>query len=70
MSILNEFYNGNIRPSEKFIKKENEYYKINYELSNKIDELRLQLSKEQKKLFDEIEILQFRVALFVKKNNI
>ncbi len=55
MSILEELYNGNIRPSEKFIKKESEYNELFNQLNNKIDSFLLNLNQNEKKLFEEID---------------
>ena len=55
MSILEELYNGNINPSEKFLKASGGYKKINQELNKHIDELMLHLNDEEKQLFQKIE---------------
>ena len=55
MNILNEFFNGNISPSEKFIKKDSEYYKLNCGLMGKIEEFTGGLKEKEKVIFDEIE---------------
>ncbi len=55
MNILDEFYNGNISPVEKFIKKESEYYKLNCELIDKIENFTTKLGSKDKVLFEEIE---------------
>lgn len=55
MSILEELYNGNIVPTEKYIKKGGEYQKINDELSEKIEKLMCTLNSKQKDLCEEIE---------------
>ena len=55
MSILEEFYNGNIVPNEKLIKKGGEYQRVNDELSEKIDKLTCTLNGKEKDLCEEIE---------------
>ncbi len=54
MAILEELYNGNIVPSEKFIKKGGEYQKVNDELSEKIEKLTCTLNSKEKDLCEEI----------------
>lgn len=55
MFILSEFYNGNIRPSEKFLQKNSEYCKLEEELMERMEKLTARLNKEEKKLFEQIE---------------
>lgn len=55
MCILEELYNGNINPSEKFLKDSGDYKKINQELNKHIDELMLHLNDEEKQLCKKIE---------------
>ena len=54
MSILAEFYRGEINPSERFIKKESEYYKMSATLSDIIDEFIKLLNDEEYELFEKI----------------
>ena len=62
MSILNELYNGNISPSEKFIKKNSEYYKLNGELIDKMSEFTAKLKSEEKARFEEIETYAIKLC--------
>lgn len=54
MSVLEELYNGNINPSEKYIKNGSEYQKLSKELTESIDELMLLLNNEEKQLCERI----------------
>lgn len=53
MSVLEELYNGNINPSEKFIKKGSEYDKLTKQFSDCSDKLMKLLNNEQKALLNE-----------------
>lgn len=55
MAILEEFYYGNINPSEKFIKKGGEYYNLSNKLAQDIDKLRTLLDSTGNELYDQIE---------------
>lgn len=55
MSILEEFYNGNIRPSEKHIKSNSEYAQISKTLVANIDKFIGMLNAEEKKIYEMIE---------------
>jgi len=54
MSILEELYNGNINPSEKYIKNGSAYQKLNKQLTEQIYELMTLLNNEEKLLFEKI----------------
>lgn len=54
MSILEELYNGNINPVEKYIKNGSEYQKLNKQLIEYIDELMLLLNNKEKQLCEKI----------------
>ncbi len=54
MSVLEELYNGNINPSEKFIKRGSEYHKLNVELIEQIEEFTKNLNEAQNKAYEEI----------------
>ncbi len=67
MSILSELYNGNISPSEKFIKKNSEYYKRNCELMEKTEEFTAKLNDEEKREFEEIENSQIALCSLLEE---
>ena len=53
MSIIEELYNGNINPSEKFIKKGSEYANLTKQVSDCSVKLMSILNIEQKALLNE-----------------
>ena len=48
MTILEEFYNGNINPSEKFVKKGGEYGRLLNEYAEQLDRLTAMLDDDRK----------------------
>ena len=54
MSILEDFYYGNLDLADQFIKEGSEYQKLSVKLCDRVDELRASLNNDEKKLFDEI----------------
>lgn len=54
MSILEELYNGNISPIERFIKDGSEYSKLFNSVNENEDRLFEHLSREQKALYESI----------------
>lgn len=54
MSVLEDLYNGNINPSEKYIKNGSEYQMLNKQLMEAIDELMLLLNNEEKQRCEKI----------------
>ena len=71
MSILNEFYLGNIYPSEKIIKDGGEYDKLNKQCSDDTDVLEQTLDEKQKELFDKIQNADMRLnAIAVEESYI
>ncbi len=54
MSILEELYDGNINPSQMFIKNGSEYKTLCAQLSEYTSELTSLLSSEEKQLFEKI----------------
>ncbi len=54
MSILKDLYYGNIKPSERYVKKESEYHKETVKLSNDIDEFIKLLNNKENELFERI----------------
>ena len=64
MSILEDFYYGNLDLSTQFIKEGSEYQKLSVKLCDRVDELRASLNNDEKKLFDEIyELLSERSCI-------
>ena len=54
MSVLEKLYSGNIAPSEKYLKKEGEYHRINQKLTEYIDELSEALNDKERALCEKI----------------
>ncbi len=54
MSILDELYDGNIHPSQRYIRKDGEYQKINEQLVEHLDKLLILLNDEQKHLLEDV----------------
>ncbi|MBQ7827415.1 MAG: hypothetical protein IJ386_04035 [Clostridia bacterium] len=54
MTILEELYNGNICPGEKFAKAGGEYARMSGELSKKIDRFIPMLNEAEIKLWEDI----------------
>ncbi len=54
MAILEELYNGNINPSEKYIKRGSEYHELNVELVEQIEEFTQALTDAQKQKYEKI----------------
>ncbi len=67
MSALEELYNGNISPSEKFLKDGGEYKAINQKLTKYIDELMLHLNNEEKQLCEKIEDNIYKLSYISEK---
>ena len=61
MSILKEFYCGNVNPIEQSIK-DSEYYRLNKEMTKYVDELKISLNENKKELFDKISSLYLRIC--------
>ena len=55
MTILNELYNGNIEPAQRFVKKGSEYQSLQNELAEMAEQLTATLNKEQKQLLLKVE---------------
>ena len=55
MTILNELYNGNIEPAQRFVKKGSEYQSLQNEFAEMAEQLTATLNKEQKQLFLKVE---------------
>lgn len=54
MSVLEELFNGNINPTEKYIKKGSEYQKLHQELTDYIDELLPLLNGDEQAICEKI----------------
>lgn len=54
MSILEELYNGNINPVERFVKKESEYQRISRDISKRQDSLYKTLTQEEREIYEDI----------------
>ena len=54
MSILEELYNGNINPSEKYVKNGSAHQKLSKQLMEHIDELMALLNDGEKQLCEKI----------------
>ncbi len=55
MCVLEQLYNGNINPSERYIKKGGEYEKAFNELVKNIEELQSMLTAKQKQICEQLE---------------
>ncbi len=67
MSILEEFYYGNINPSSKFVKKGSEYQKLNKELIDISDKLTATLNDEEMQLYEKIEDIIYELEHISEK---
>ncbi len=54
MSILKDLYYGEIKPSEKYVKKGSEYQKLSNQLIEHINELKESLNDKEKQLCEKI----------------
>lgn len=54
MSVLEELYNGNINPSERYIKENSKYQKQNKQLAELIDKLIPMLNEDEKRICENI----------------
>lgn len=57
MTILENLYNGNINPSERYMKRGGEYYKTVKKLNSLFDEFFPLLNKDTKAIYEKIEKL-------------
>ena len=55
MSILEELYDGNIRPFERYIKSDSEYQKLSNQLSEHLNTFMTLLNDKEKQLYEKIE---------------
>ncbi len=54
MGVIKDFYFSDIKPSERYVKRESEYYKLSVKLSDDIDEFMGLLSDKENQLFEKI----------------
>lgn len=54
MSVLEELYQGNINPTERYIKENSNYQQQNKQLVKQIDKLISLLNEDEKMLFENI----------------
>jgi hypothetical protein len=54
MSILDQLYDGNVNPSEKYIKKSSEYHKLTLQLNEKETQLFKDFSEKQIGIYENI----------------
>lgn len=69
MSILNELYNGNIKPAEKCVKKDSEYQKCNTELTENTKKLTALLNDTEKELYEQVLENMFNLSYISEKQN-
>lgn len=67
MSILEDLFDGNINPAEKYIKKDSDCYKLNEQLNKYTDDLISSLTEEEKKLFEKIEDTIYNINRIYEK---
>lgn len=68
MSILEELYNGNIDPSEKYMKKGGAYQETHCILTEQIDALSATLNDSQKELLQKIEDTEAELRYLSEKS--
>ena len=61
MYVLDNLWRGNISPNKRFFCSDSEYKKLFSQLVDKTEQLRNELSPDNKKLCDEIESLQLKL---------
>ena len=69
MFFIDELWHGNIRPSQKAIRKDSEYHKTLMHLSSLINSLLADFSEEQRKLYNEIANVQGELDAIESKEN-
>ncbi len=69
LNILKELCKGNIKPSEKSIKKEGQYDEIFNQLIDDIDKLKVSLNKEEKVLLDKILDMEISLNCISEEEN-
>ena len=69
MFFIDELWHGNIRPSQKAIRKDSEYHKTLMQLSSLINSLLADFNEGQRKLYNEIESVQGELNTIENKEN-
>lgn len=69
MSVLEDFYNGNINPSERYIKENSKYQKQNKQLVELIDKVIPLLSEDEKRILENIGDIINSMNLISEKEN-
>ena len=69
MKILEDFYYGNIRPSERCVKKDSEYDQMRKEWQNLHEEFTENFSEDEMKKFNELIDLQGHMSEIVAAEN-
>ncbi|MBQ6836970.1 MAG: hypothetical protein IJO47_07945 [Clostridia bacterium] len=67
MTILDDFFDGNINPAEKYIKPGSEYHSVTCELTASIEALMPFLNKEARMIYDKIEDLMAKQGYISEK---
>lgn len=67
MSILEDFFDGNIAPSSKFVKKGSKYQKLNKELIENADKLTATLNDAEKEIYKSIEEIFYELGNISEK---
>lgn len=68
MSIIEELYNGNIDPSEKYMRDDSTYRKTHNELVHQMDALSATLTDVQKELLEKIEDTEAELRYLSEKS--
>ena len=69
MSVLEQLYNGNINPSEKYIKKGGDYEKSFDKLVRNFEELQTLLTTKQKQICEQLEENISRISYISEKES-
>ena len=69
MSILDELYNGNVVPAEKFVKKDSEYARLISELAECTEKVSVLLDGNEKKLWERMMDADHAMELLSEKQS-
>ena len=61
MYILEDLWNGKIRPDEKYARADTEYKRVLHELCEETDAFFEDLSKEKQQYYEKLEMLQYKL---------
>ena len=61
MYILNDLWQGNITPNERYIRSDSDYQKTLHELNSEIEQFINSLSPENQEYFDKLTTIQFKL---------